>query len=126
MTNNTFCTFLLYMDGPFSHIPHLTTTASSTIKCTKCCLLGTLHLLMSNQTLFKQNYDFAYFISLEQQIISDSLSTKHFEYVNGVKMKSNPDLEEKPGHCSGTLTGTFRSKKSNIALNFVYSYGRFK
>lgn len=52
---------------------------------------------MSNQTLFKQNYDFAYFISLEQQIISDSLSTKHFEYVNGVKMKSNPDLEENRG-----------------------------
>ena len=44
-----------------------------------------------------------------KQIISDSLSTKHFEYVNGVKMKSNPDPEEKPGHCSGTLTGTFRS-----------------
>ena len=53
---------------------------------------------MSNQTLFKQNYDFAYFISLEQQIISDSLSTKHFEYVNGVKMKSNPDRGTVPAH----------------------------
>ena len=30
---------------------------------------------MSNQNLFEQNYDFAYFMSLEQQIISDSLST---------------------------------------------------
>lgn len=110
MTNNTFCTFLLYMDRPFSHIPYLTTTASSTIKYTKCCLLGTLHLLMSNQNLLEQNNNFAYFISLEQQIISDSLSTRHFEYVNGVKMKSNPVFEEKPGHCSGTLTGTFRSK----------------
>ena len=65
---------------------------------------------MSNQTLFKQNYDFAYFISLEQQIISDSLSNRHFQYVNVVKMKSNPVSEEKPGHCSGTLTETFRSK----------------
>ena len=30
---------------------------------------------MSNQNLFEQNYDFAYFMSLEQQIISDSLLT---------------------------------------------------
>lgn len=65
---------------------------------------------MSNQTLFEQNYDFAYFTSFEQQIISDSLSTRHFEYVNGVKMESNPVLEEKTGFYSGTLTGTFRSK----------------
>ena len=65
---------------------------------------------MSNQNLLEQNNGFAYFISLEQQIISDSLSTRHFQYVNGVKMKSNPVLEEKPGYCSGTLTGTFRSK----------------
>lgn len=56
-------------------------------------LIRTLHLLMSNQTLFEQNYDFAYFTSFEQQIISDSLSTRHFEYVNGVKMESNPVLE---------------------------------
>ena len=111
VTNNTFCTFFfLYSNRPFSHIPHLTTTASSTIKCTKCCLLGTIHLLMSNQTLFEQNYDFAYFMSFEQQIISDSLSTRHFEYVNGVNLKSNPILEEKTGFCSGILTGTFRSK----------------
>ena len=79
---------------------------------------------MSNQTLFKQNYDFAYFISLEQQIISDSLSTKHFEYVNGVKMKSNPDLEEKPGQCSGTLTGTFRSKNQILLwISFIVMAG---
>ena len=65
---------------------------------------------MFNQTLFKQNYlrDFAYFISLEQQIIFDSLSTRHLEYVNGVKKKSNPLLVEKTGYCSGALTGTFR------------------
>ena len=105
-----FAHFLLYSNRPFSHIPHLTTTASSTIKCTKCCLLGTLHLLMSNQNLFEQNYDFAYFMSFEQQIISDSLSTRHFEYVNGVKMNSNSVLEEKTGFCPGILTGTFRSK----------------
>ena len=121
VTNNTFCPFFfLYSNRPFSHIPHLTTTASSTIKCTKCCLLGTLHLLMFNQNLFKQNYDFAYFISLEQQIISDSWSNRHFQYVNVVKMKSNPVSEEKPGHCSGTLTETFRSKNQILLwISFI-------
>ena len=81
---------------------------------------------MSNQNLPQQNNDFAYFISLEQQIISVSLSTRHFEYVNGVKMKSNPVLEENTGELFWHPNWDFSIKNSNIALNFLYSYDWFK
>ena len=66
------------------------------------------------------------FTSLEQQIISDSLSTRHFEYVNGVKMTSNPELAEKNGILFWHCNLDFKIKKKKIPLNFFYSYDWFK